>query len=525
MPELLKTLPRHARRPPDRLPGRLFGERPDPQQGHQGAERGKSRRGWRAPPPGTIPERMAEAQGRLPALPQQQGGAAEHRSRGDRQVHRRGRVPRSRRPMRRSIDAGIAGRGRGGRADGADGQPTSGRRCSSIASTASRSGSTSWPMRCASRRASRSRTRGRGHPPDRHLPHRRRGERADDRRGPAARHLARAPRAIRACGSACRSGRAASSRRSTSRSTWPRTRSRRRIAVGCPFVMKPASRTPLGAIIMGEVLAETDLPKGAFSILPAHRDGADLFTTDERLKLLSFTGSPGVGWDLKAKAGKKKVVLELGGNAAVIVDQRRRSRRRARADHLRRLLPVGPELHRRAAHPHPRRRLRRVPRHAGREDEDAGRRRSQGPRHLHRPDDRREGGEAARRLDPGGGGGGRDAAVRRQARGRDAGGDPARRRRPRHQAQRRGSVRPGRLPDPVRRFRRGARRGQRLQVRPAGRHLHPRPLQDARRLGPARRRRRRDQRRARATASTTCPMAGSRIAASAAKASASRWRT
>ncbi|MEH6788985.1 aldehyde dehydrogenase family protein [Parasphingorhabdus sp.] len=92
------------------------------------------------------------------------------------------------------------------------------------------------------------------------------------------------------------------------------------IAVGCPFVMKPASKTPLGAIIMGEILAETNLPKGAFSILPASRDGADLFTVDERLKLLSFTGSPGVGWDLKAKAGKKKVVLELGGNAAVIVD-------------------------------------------------------------------------------------------------------------------------------------------------------------------------------------------------------------
>ena len=93
------------------------------------------------------------------------------------------------------------------------------------------------------------------------------------------------------------------------------------LAVGCPFVMKPASRTPLGAIIMGEVLAETDLPKGAFSILPAHREGADLFTEDERLKLLSFTGSPGVGWDLKAKAGKKKVVLELGGNAAVVIDR------------------------------------------------------------------------------------------------------------------------------------------------------------------------------------------------------------
>ena len=94
------------------------------------------------------------------------------------------------------------------------------------------------------------------------------------------------------------------------------------IAVGCPFVMKPASLTPLGALIMGEVLAECDvLPEGAFSILPASRAGADLFTTDERLKLLCFTGSPGVGWDLKAKAGKKKVVLELGGNAAVIVDK------------------------------------------------------------------------------------------------------------------------------------------------------------------------------------------------------------
>jgi acyl-CoA reductase-like NAD-dependent aldehyde dehydrogenase len=94
------------------------------------------------------------------------------------------------------------------------------------------------------------------------------------------------------------------------------------IAVGCPFVMKPASKTPLGALIMGEVLAECEvLPEGAFSILPASRDGADLFTEDERLKLLSFTGSPAVGWDLKARAGKKKVVLELGGNAAVIIDR------------------------------------------------------------------------------------------------------------------------------------------------------------------------------------------------------------
>jgi len=92
------------------------------------------------------------------------------------------------------------------------------------------------------------------------------------------------------------------------------------IAAGCPFVLKPASCSPVGALIIGEILAETDLPEGAFSILPCHRDGADLFTTDERFKLLSFTGSPAVGWDLKARAGKKKVILELGGNAACIVD-------------------------------------------------------------------------------------------------------------------------------------------------------------------------------------------------------------
>lgn len=93
------------------------------------------------------------------------------------------------------------------------------------------------------------------------------------------------------------------------------------IAAGCPFVLKPASRTPLGSLMLAEILAETELPKGAFSVLPCSRDGADLFTTDERLACLSFTGSADVGWDLKARAGKKKVVLELGGNAPCIVDK------------------------------------------------------------------------------------------------------------------------------------------------------------------------------------------------------------
>ena len=93
------------------------------------------------------------------------------------------------------------------------------------------------------------------------------------------------------------------------------------IAAGCPFVLKPASRTPVGALLIADVLAETELPRGAFSVLPCRREDADLFTTDDRLKLLSFTGSPDVGWQLKAKAGKKRVVLELGGNAACIVDK------------------------------------------------------------------------------------------------------------------------------------------------------------------------------------------------------------
>jgi acyl-CoA reductase-like NAD-dependent aldehyde dehydrogenase len=93
------------------------------------------------------------------------------------------------------------------------------------------------------------------------------------------------------------------------------------IAAGCPFVLKPASLTPIGALLIGETLAEAELPEGAFSILPTPRAGAEQLTRDPRLKLLSFTGSPDVGFKLKAEAGNKAVVLELGGNAAVIVDE------------------------------------------------------------------------------------------------------------------------------------------------------------------------------------------------------------
>ena len=92
------------------------------------------------------------------------------------------------------------------------------------------------------------------------------------------------------------------------------------LAAGCAWVLKPAPRTPVSALMLAEILAETDLPRGAFSVLPCANEDADAFTTDERLKLLSFTGSDKVGWALKARAGKKRVVLELGGNAACIVD-------------------------------------------------------------------------------------------------------------------------------------------------------------------------------------------------------------
>ena len=95
------------------------------------------------------------------------------------------------------------------------------------------------------------------------------------------------------------------------------------IAAGCPFVLKPAEKTPIGALIIGEVLAETDLPPGAFSVLPCTVETAAPLITDDRLKLLSFTGGQ-VGWKLKAQAGRKKVVLELGGNAAAIVDRDQR---------------------------------------------------------------------------------------------------------------------------------------------------------------------------------------------------------
>lgn len=91
------------------------------------------------------------------------------------------------------------------------------------------------------------------------------------------------------------------------------------IAAGCPIVLKPASSTPLSTLELAKIIDKTELPKGAVSILPMNRQTGNLLVSDERFNLLSFTGSPEIGWGMKAQCGKKKIVLELGGNAAVIV--------------------------------------------------------------------------------------------------------------------------------------------------------------------------------------------------------------
>jgi len=91
------------------------------------------------------------------------------------------------------------------------------------------------------------------------------------------------------------------------------------IAAGCPFVVKPASATPLSALILGEVIIAAGWPKPAISVLPCRATDGQRLAEDERMAVLSFTGSADVGWGLREKAGRKRVLLELGGNAAAIV--------------------------------------------------------------------------------------------------------------------------------------------------------------------------------------------------------------
>ncbi|MGY1747323.1 aldehyde dehydrogenase family protein [Blastococcus sp. SYSU D00695] len=91
------------------------------------------------------------------------------------------------------------------------------------------------------------------------------------------------------------------------------------IAVGAPIVLKPAPATPLSALLLGELLAETDLPAGAWSVLPVPNEVAASLVRDPRLPVVSFTGSVPVGWSIREAAPRKHVTLELGGNAAVVV--------------------------------------------------------------------------------------------------------------------------------------------------------------------------------------------------------------
>jgi acyl-CoA reductase-like NAD-dependent aldehyde dehydrogenase len=91
------------------------------------------------------------------------------------------------------------------------------------------------------------------------------------------------------------------------------------IAAGCPMVLKPAPQTPLCSLLLAECVQQAGWPDGGLNVVPLSNEDAGLLVTDERIKLISFTGSVPVGWDIKRRAGKKKVVLELGGNAAVIV--------------------------------------------------------------------------------------------------------------------------------------------------------------------------------------------------------------
>lgn len=91
------------------------------------------------------------------------------------------------------------------------------------------------------------------------------------------------------------------------------------IAAGCPIILKPAPQTPISALLLAEVVQETEWPAGAFAVMPLSNENAALLVSDDRIKLLTFTGSAAVGWQLKSQSGKKRVTLELGGNAAVIV--------------------------------------------------------------------------------------------------------------------------------------------------------------------------------------------------------------
>src|ERR1700678_2117733 len=91
------------------------------------------------------------------------------------------------------------------------------------------------------------------------------------------------------------------------------------IAAGCSMVLKPAPQTPLSSLLLAECIQQAGWPDGGLNVVPLSNEDASLLVPDDRIKLISFTGSVPVGWDIKRHAGKKKVALELGGNAGAII--------------------------------------------------------------------------------------------------------------------------------------------------------------------------------------------------------------
>jgi glyceraldehyde-3-phosphate dehydrogenase (NADP+) len=93
------------------------------------------------------------------------------------------------------------------------------------------------------------------------------------------------------------------------------------LATGNPVILKPSMDTPISSLFLGEVIAQVSPLPGLFSVLPSRHEDCEALITDDRLKMISFTGSPDVGWDLKKRCGRKKITLELGGNAGVIIHE------------------------------------------------------------------------------------------------------------------------------------------------------------------------------------------------------------
>ena len=248
------------------------------------------------------------------------------------------------------------------------------------------------------------------------------------------------------------------------------------IAAGNPIVLKPATKTPLSALILADALDKAGLPKGALSVLPMSRQTGDRLVTDERYKLLTFTGSSAVGWAMKARAGRKKVLLELGGNAGVIVDETADLDYAVKRIAVRRVRAGGTELHLGAARVRPRERVRPVRVRALRARRGAEGRKPARPGDGHRVDDRGVGGRAHRVVGERGGRRRRAGAHgRTAARARALRAHGSHRRAGNREGLRAGGVRPGRRALQVRGVRGRARARQPVDLRPAGRRLHERP--------------------------------------------------